>query len=76
MRHVHSDKIERWLGSEAQRIVDATRDWYGPPIAVANVPGKVWATRGGEFIGHIDGGGFMSLAEAQWDRTQTVAKRI
>ena len=27
------------------------RDWYGPPIALSGVPGRVFAAKGGDFIG-------------------------
>jgi hypothetical protein len=35
-------------------------DWYGPPIALAGVPGAVWAHRGGDFHGRIRSGEFLS----------------
>ena len=80
---VHSEKFERWLGKdEIDRISLAMSGdgkdrprWYGPPIGVGNVPGKVYATADGDFIGKIDGGDFMSLLERQWARTERVLKR-
>lgn len=64
-RSAHSGKIERWLGGEAERISSAMRGWYGRPILVANVPsvGGIRVGADGDFIGRIDGGDFMSLAE-------------
>lgn len=57
MKHTHSDRLERWLGAEKVAMISRNmRDWYGPPIAMADVPGMVFATRGGEFIGEIQGG--------------------
>lgn len=82
-RSAHSDKLERFLGKdEIDRISlamsgdgrDAPR-WYGPPIGVGNVPGKVYATADGDFIGKIDCGDFTSLLERQWARTERVLKR-
>lgn len=74
-RSVHSGRLERWLGeSEIARISagmgagPGLPRWYGPPIPVANVPGRVLATADGDFIGRIDGGDFGSLAEMQLDR--------
>lgn len=62
--HTHSDRLERWLGAEeTERISHSTRNWYGPPIAIAGVPGGVYAARGGDFVGPIAGGGFASLAD-------------
>jgi len=57
----HSGKLERYLGAdEVNRISESMRDWYGPPIAVGGVPGKVFAHRGGDFRGRIETGGFAS----------------
>lgn len=51
---VHAARLERWLGAEKVAHLSASmRDWYGPPIAVAGVPGRVWATAGGDFRGRI-----------------------
>ena len=50
------------------------RDWYGPPILVASVPGKggVWAHRGGDFRGRIEGGYLGNI----WEQTAERAKRV
>lgn len=53
----HSSKLERWLGAdEVARVSDAMKDWYGPPIALGGVPGKVFAYGGGDFRGRIETG--------------------
>ena len=39
------------------------KNWYGPPIAVAGVPGNVWAHRGGDFSGPIRAGQFMNAVD-------------
>jgi hypothetical protein len=75
MRHIPSGKIERWLGSEAKRISDQMRGSYFAPIHVGNCPGDVWVTNSGDFIGRLDGGGFMSLLEYQYDKTKLFIKR-
>lgn len=70
--HTHSDRLERWLGAAAvKQISDATRDWYGPPIPMGDVPGRVYAVRGGDFIGDIDAGQEMS----SHDRLAEIIKR-
>ena len=47
-QHTHSDRLERWLGADqVQRVTDSMREWYGPPIALAGVPGNVRAAKGG-----------------------------
>lgn len=63
-RHTHSDRLERWLGAaEVATISESMRDWHGPPIAIKGVPGRVYAARGGDFVGPIDGGGFANLLD-------------
>lgn len=52
--HTHSDRLERWLGTEqVATISQQMRDWYGPPIAMHGVPGRVYAAKGGDFVGEI-----------------------
>ncbi|HJQ60173.1 MAG TPA: hypothetical protein VJ890_24930 [Vineibacter sp.] len=73
----HSQRLERWLGAdEVARISDSMRDWYGPPIAVARVPGEVLAHRGGDFRGRIDAGGEASLLERAVDGMRRLNRRI
>jgi len=53
----HSGKLERWLGAEnVAHVSDQFRQWYGPPVALGGVPGNVYVTAGGEFVGRIDMG--------------------
>jgi hypothetical protein len=50
----HSGQLERWLGpATIERMSHSMKNWYGPPIAVAGVPGNVWAHKGGDFRGKI-----------------------
>lgn len=77
MIHTNGTRLERWLGAEAVgRVSAAMRNWYGPPIPVAGVPGKVHATRGGDFIGRIDGGGFASFFDYVADVTKQIKRRF
>jgi hypothetical protein len=46
------------------------KDWYGPPIAVANVPGSVYVTKGGDFRGHVEAGSEASLLEYVHDKAK------
>jgi hypothetical protein len=56
-RSVNASQLERWLGKdEIERVSVAMKDWYGPPIAMAGVPGKVFAHRGGDFRGELRAG--------------------
>src|SRR3972149_4697263 len=56
----HASRLDRWLGSDqTERISAAMRDWYGPPIALAGMPGSViWAHKGGDFRGLVNCGQF------------------
>ncbi len=76
----HAAKLERWLGAEkVASISDSMRDWYGPPIAVAGVPGRVFAHRGGDFRGSIRSGNFASALdsfEALYNRISRNVRRM
>lgn len=53
----HAGQLERWIGKDAaEEISRSMANWYGPPIALAGVPGKVFAHRGGDFRGRIAAG--------------------
>ena len=76
MRHTHSDRLERWLGADKVAQLSAAmcnRDakWYGKPIAVHGVPGLVYATKDGDFIGAIDAGYEVSAI----DRAEDIIRR-
>jgi hypothetical protein len=69
----HAGRLERWLGTETVEQLSASmRDWYGPPIAVHNVPGAVWAHKGGDFSGPLKAGHASHLLDFAEQR----AKRI
>jgi len=58
--HTHSDRLERWLGSDVvAQISQAQRNFYVPlPVAgVPCLPGReIYAMPGGDFTGQIDAG--------------------
>lgn len=69
-RSTHGTRLERWLGKEeVDRISSSMKNWYGPPIAIAGVPGNVWAHKGGDFRGPIRSGQFINLVE--WTKMRT-----
>lgn len=85
-RGAHAGRLERWLGVEAcEALSAATRDWYGPPIAVGRVPGLVYAAAGGDLVGPVRGGGHASAVDwavdrlaaqrRRWERAQVRAAR-
>ena len=60
----HSDRLERWLGAQhVEQMSRNFRTWYGPPVAVAGVPGRVFVTGGGDFIGECRVGAELSAVE-------------
>lgn len=53
----HSQRLERWLGAaEVAQLSGNFRSWYGPPVPIAGVPGRVFATGDGDFIGECRAG--------------------
>jgi hypothetical protein len=71
--HVHSGQLERWLGrEELERTSESMRGWYGPPIAMAGIPGAVYAAGGGDFVGDLRAGYEVSVYDRAWE----IAKRI
>lgn len=70
MNSTHSDRLERWLGAEqVAGVVRAMqgRAWHGPPIAVHGVPGAVYVTHDGDFVGEIRGGHEVSSVDRALD---------
>lgn len=78
----HSGRLERWLGPETVELIsERMRGWYGPPVALAGVPGRVYACGGGDFCGPLDGGYYWNLTDyavarykrvlRQWHRRST-----
>lgn len=77
MRHVHSQRLERWLGTDrVEKLSRDFRDWYGPPVHLIDVPGSVRVTKGGEFIGPFDHGYFGSAADNFRDYIRRVWKEL
>lgn len=73
MKHVHSQRLERWLGKDrVEKLSFDFRDWYGPPVNLVDCPGSVWVTKGGEFVGNFERGFFASAA----DQFQEHLKRV
>lgn len=57
MKSTNPGRLERWLGADVvETLSQRNRGWYGPPIPVGGVPGNVWATGDGDFIGEIRAG--------------------
>lgn len=71
----HSEKLERWLGRDQVEIIShAMKNWYGPPIVIGNVPGSVWAYKGGDFRGPIKSGQFINIFDFTIERLKRIWK--
>lgn len=69
----NSSQLERWLGKDKlEKLSNDMKTWYGPPIAVQGIPGKVFVHKGGDFRGHISEGFFSSAL----DKGEEVINRL
>lgn len=76
MRNTNPGHLERWLGAEKVAQISAAMcnpaaRWYGRPIAIAGVPGRVYACGDGDFVGAIDAGYEVSAI----DRAEDIVRR-
>lgn len=68
MKPVHEQQIERWLGAQkVAHLRQCMRGWYGRPINLRDVPGSVWITRDGDFVGTFGRGYYMSALDTLED---------
>lgn len=71
----HSERLERFLGRETlEQLSVAMKHWYGPPIAVGNVPGAVYVCGGGDFRGRIAAGQMSPLIDYVEQRTKRILR--
>lgn len=76
-RGVHAGKLERWLGADKiDKIVADMRGWYGPPINLRDIPGSVWVTGDGDFIGDFQRGSVASALDHLRDHLKQFWKRL
>lgn len=76
-RGVHAGKLERWLGADKiDKIVADMRGWYGPPINLRDVPGSVWVTGDGDFVGDFGRGAFASALDNLRDHLKQFWARV
>lgn len=64
----HAQRLENWLGAhEVAMLQENMKDWYGPPIQIQNVPGKLFIDKHGDFRGHIEGGAHATIYDRMYD---------
>lgn len=74
-RPVHSGRLERFLGAEKiEHLQRSMRGWYGRPIYLTDVPGNVWVTAQGDFVGNFVHGSFFSALESIEDNVKRMLR--
>lgn len=74
---VHAQKLERFLGKDqVDHLVKASAGWYGPPIPIARVPGRVLLGRDGDLHGDLNLLRYSSLADKSMEQTQRFLKNF
>jgi hypothetical protein len=63
-KSTHSDKLEKWLGTEQVKHISDSFGSFYYPIRLNGVPGSVFVMPGGDFAGEIMAGSFMSKHDA------------
>lgn len=70
-KSIHSGRLERWLGKDKiEHLTNCMRNgggpgnrWYWKPINLRDVPGSVWITADGDFVGDFERGWFDSAID-------------
>lgn len=74
-RPVHAGRLERFLGAEKiEHLQRSMRGWYGRPIYLTDVPGNVWVTAQGNFVGNFVHGSFFSALESIEDNVKRLLR--
>ena len=79
-RSIHSGRLERWLGKEKiEKLANDMRNgggpgnrWYWKPINLRDVPGSVWITADGDFVGDFERGYFDSALDSLRRHTRSL----
>lgn len=74
---IHAQKLERWLGAEKIEYLQKQMvGWYGPAIHIRDVPGDIFITADGDFVGNFNGGGFASAFDHLRDHLKQFWRRV
>lgn len=61
----HTQRLERWLGSDRlESLSKSMQGWYGPPIPIIDIPGGVKCHGDGGFSGSFERGYFLSAIDS------------
>lgn len=73
---IHAERLERYLGADQVAALQANmRGWYGPPIAVARVPGRVHVRSDGDFSGTLRTGRHSNLLDRSVETIERAYRR-
>lgn len=73
----HSGRLERFLGTEkVEQMSRSMRGWYGPPIALGDVPGAVYVGADGDFRGRITAGQMSPLVDYVEQRVKRIVRQF
>lgn len=62
---INRTRIENWLGPErASYLSQSMTGWYGRPITILDMPGRVRIDKDGDFIGSFNRGYFMNALDS------------
>jgi len=71
----HSGRLERFLGAQkVEQMSRSMRGWYGPPIALGDVPGAVYVDKDGDFRGRIAAGQMSPLVDYVEQRLKRIVR--
>lgn len=77
MNNTHSQRLEKWLGTErVENLSRSARGWYGPPIALLDVPGGIKVHGDGDFSGRFDRGYAACALDSLRDASRRYFKAI
>lgn len=75
LRPAHAQQVERWLGAEKiKHLQDCMHGWYGRPICLLDVPGSLWITADGDFVGHVNTNKFSAAMDSFESRLRDIWK--
>lgn len=70
-KSINMQQVERWLGKEKLlHLQNNMRGWYGSPICILDMPGSVWITKDGDFVGKFNHGLFATAFDYFEDRAK------
>jgi len=71
------NRVSRWLGQDlVENIEQNMKHWYGPPIPIATPMGSLYAKKGGDIVGKLQGGYYYGLADYTAEKFKAASRRV